>query len=74
MNKAYIVILAISINVFAYSEYSTKGSNVFRTYKKNCIDNVFYISGKRVLSVWINPKTLKPSNCKQVIRKNGEKK
>lgn len=32
-------------------------------YIKICIDNVWYIRSDHKLSVWINPKTLKPSNC-----------
>jgi len=34
-------------------------------YRKICIENVVYLYGKRRLSVYINPKTLKPQNCEE---------
>jgi len=36
------------------------------TYEKVCIDNVVYMEAARRSSVWINPNTLAPSNCKIV--------
>lgn len=32
-------------------------------FSKVCVDRVVYLTGTKRLSVWINPKTLKPNNC-----------
>jgi len=65
MNKLILVLALISTNVTAIDSYDTRDGIGFVTgYKLICIDNVKYISGIKKLTIWINPRTLKPENCK----------
>ena len=67
--KKIFTILTMVLALNAYDNYSTdsKTWTVFGAkYTKICIDGVFYLTidnDRRALSIWINPKTLKPSRC-----------
>jgi len=65
--KKIIVLILMAQTIFAYESYSTdksKWKTFGYSFEKICVDNVFYIKSSNKLSVWINPKTLKPENCK----------
>jgi len=65
--KKIMLILMFVISLQASDVYTTTKTNNWLsspTFIKICIDNVYYIKGYGRLTVWINPKTLKPSNCK----------
>ena len=72
MRKILLVLFTLSLlaqSISAYESYSTdetKWKTFGYNFSKICIDNVFYIKGNYTLSVWINPKTLKPENCKGI--------
>ena len=67
--KFIYLLLTMTILLQATSDFSTnkdKYSVFGGGYIRICIDNVFYItktSTSKALTVWINPKTLKPQNC-----------
>ena len=67
--KFIYLLLTISALLQATDNYSTnsKDHKIFGpNYKKICIDHVFYISQEttsKALTAWIDPKTLKLSNC-----------
>jgi len=63
--KRVLVILAILMTINGCDDsYTTKGNSGFSTFNKICVDNIYYLNSTKKLSVWINPKTLKPQNCK----------
>ena len=63
--KRVLVVLVILITVNGCdNSYNTKGNSGFSTFSKICVDNIYYLNSTKKLSVLINPKTLKPQNCK----------